>query len=202
MDYTALANTAALSMGALLQVPNELIPFMEFLDKEKPKNFLELGICQGATFYIWCTIMEPGGIKLGIDLPNGPWGAPYTRTEKEIEASKHIFQTIAPNCHVRFDNTQSEESVTWVSEKLNGQQLDFLFIDADHTYEGAKADYEKYSKFVRKGGAIVLHDIKDTERHRKGQCEVYKFWNELEGDKKEFIDATYDWGGIGVIIKK
>jgi len=200
MDYVKIANLAALNTKALLQVPGEIIPFMEYLDTQiSPKNILELGVCNGGTFYIWCNIAQPGGVKLGIDLPNGPWGAPYERGDDEINGNKHAFQTFAPNAHILFEDSKSEEALAWVKEKLNGELLDFLFIDADHSYGGASSDYGTYSKLVRPGGVIALHDIKDTERHRNGECHVYKLWNELEGEKIEFIDPAYDWGGIGVI---
>lgn len=39
------------------------------------------------------------------------------------------------------------------------KNIDILFIDGDHTYEGAKADYNKYEPFVVNGGLIFLHDI-------------------------------------------
>jgi len=42
---------------------------------------------------------------------------------------------------------------------LNGEPLDFLFIDGDHTYEGVKRDFEMYSPLVRNGGIIAFHDI-------------------------------------------
>jgi predicted O-methyltransferase YrrM len=42
---------------------------------------------------------------------------------------------------------------------LKGRKVDFLFIDADHSYEGVKKDFEMYSPLVRKGGIIAFHDI-------------------------------------------
>ena len=38
--------------------------------------------------------------------------------------------------------------------------IDFLFIDADHSYEAVKADWNGWSPKVRKGGYIALHDSK------------------------------------------
>lgn len=199
MNYQQLANTAAISTGALLQLPNEIIPFMEYLDKQNAKNCLELGLCQGATFYIWCSILQAGGIKLGIDLPNGPWGATHIRSEKEMEQNKHMFQTFAPNSYILYRDTKDKESIEWVKNKLGDTLLDFLFIDADHSYEGVKKDYYNYLPFVRKGGIIALHDIKDSKKHSEYQCEVSSFWKELKGEKMEFLDNDIDWGGIGVI---
>lgn len=200
MDYRVLANLSALTTKVLLQVPTEITSFMEYLDREiKPKNFLELGVCFGGTFFIWAHLAQPGGVKLGIDLPNGPWGSPHKVDDKTYDQCKHMLQTLAPSCYIHHGDSRKPESIEWVKEKLDGKQLDFVFIDADHTYEGVKQDYYNYLPLVKKGGIIVLHDIKETDRHKEAECTVYKFWQELEGDKKEFCDPAYDWGGIGVI---
>jgi predicted O-methyltransferase YrrM len=41
-------------------------------------------------------------------------------------------------------------------------ELALLFIDGDHSYEGAKADFDRWSAFVRPGGHVLLHDAVDT----------------------------------------
>jgi predicted O-methyltransferase YrrM len=40
--------------------------------------------------------------------------------------------------------------------------LALLFIDGDHSYEGAKADFERWSAFVQPGGHVLFHDAVDT----------------------------------------
>lgn len=37
-------------------------------------------------------------------------------------------------------------------------QIDLLWIDGDHSYEGVKSDFEKFSKFVKKDGLVIFHD--------------------------------------------
>jgi hypothetical protein len=36
--------------------------------------------------------------------------------------------------------------------------IDFLFIDADHSYKGVSTDWNDWGVFVRKGGIIAFHD--------------------------------------------
>jgi predicted O-methyltransferase YrrM len=40
--------------------------------------------------------------------------------------------------------------------------LELLFVDGDHSYEGAKADFERWSAFVRPDGHLLFHDAVDT----------------------------------------
>lgn len=39
-------------------------------------------------------------------------------------------------------------------------QIDLLFVDADHSYESVRQDWEDWSQKVRKGGTIALHDCR------------------------------------------
>ena len=37
-------------------------------------------------------------------------------------------------------------------------KIDLLHIDADHTFDGVKKDFELYSQRMNKGGIITIHD--------------------------------------------
>jgi predicted O-methyltransferase YrrM len=47
--------------------------------------------------------------------------------------------------------------------KYDGGPIAFLLIDADHSYEGVKADFEAWSPHVARGGTIVFHDYNMPE---------------------------------------
>lgn len=40
--------------------------------------------------------------------------------------------------------------------------IELLFIDGDHSYEGAKADLDRWGELVRIGGHVLFHDAVDT----------------------------------------
>ena len=41
-------------------------------------------------------------------------------------------------------------------------QIDVLWIDGDHTYEGVKTDFELYSKIMSDNGIIIIHDTDEN----------------------------------------
>jgi predicted O-methyltransferase YrrM len=86
---------------------------------------------------------------------------------------------------------------------LNGERLDFLFLDGDHTYEGVKNDFFMYFPLVREGGLAALHDIVHHPSHP--DIGVHVFWKELRQSSlttREIVrDWKQGWGGIGVVFK-
>ena len=44
------------------------------------------------------------------------------------------------------------------AEGFRTERFDFLFIDADHSYEGCKADFEAWQDLVKSGCEIAFHD--------------------------------------------
>lgn len=56
-----------------------------------------------------------------------------------------------------------------VCQEIKLESLDFVFIDADHSYEAVKKDIPNWKKTVRKGGIVSGHDY--SPRHR-GVCQA------------------------------
>ena len=69
-------------------------------------------------------------------------------------------------------------------------KYDLIFIDANHTYEYVKKDFDNYKKFLNKGGVIGFHDVDCPDWPG-----IKKFWNELKRSGKyaqqEFVCRDY-----------
>lgn len=192
------------------QEQKEVEQFVEFLTskyKGHLNNFIEIGTKLGGMFYLLSNIIS--GKKISIDLVDGKFGGwilkqhPYLG---DVYAKRDMFfksQYQLSNSHMIQGNSHDPKIKTELVKILNADnKRDFaslLFIDGDHTYRGVKNDYLIYRDYVKKGGLIVFHDINDSEHHRKMNCEVHKFWNELKGEKYEFNIKSH-WAGIGILV--
>ena len=184
----------AISIG-MTQLREEIKGLAEFVSGIEPHNVLEIGSDRGGTFYLWTQIAT--GKKISIDLPGGNFSSREVTPERNLMIAE-FMRSWAPDVHIIRCDSHSPEAVQRVFEILDGEKLDFLFIDGDHTYDGIRKDYLVYRQFVRPGGWIAFHDINDTEHHRHFGCFVAKLWQELKGHKIE-ISKDDTWGGIGLI---
>lgn len=169
----------------MLQKPNEIEALCSFLADKKIKTIIEIGVERGGTTILWANLVGKKGKVFAIDLYSVQ---PVYRGEKPKEITEIV------------GDSHSLGVVQVLQNHLGNERVDLLFIDGDHSYEGARADYEDYKPFVKSGGWIVFHDIVNQP--------VANLWQELKKQdvfSLEIIDQThYDtdwegWGGIGVL---
>jgi len=80
-----------------------------------------------------------------------------TKTRNNLDKVKKHYNNNS-NIHLLQGNSYFDETETNFKEELNSHELDLLFIDGDHTLDGVKNDYVRYSKYVKKGGYIIFDD--------------------------------------------
>ena len=183
-----LANTAQERYGKVW-MSDELLATLEYLPTQLPNgrgtNFLEIGSAHGGSFACWAPLFD--GLKISVDLSDGSgcWAGDATRRHT-------LWSEDFDHVHSVIGDSTSYAILDQVTTILDGQLLDWLFIDGNHDYEPTKSDYIKYSPFVRPGGLIGFHDI----NHHGHQNGCGRFWKELVGDKWE-ID--WHWAGIGIL---
>lgn len=180
------------------QNKSELVECLEIITKKPLYNCLEIGTQYGGTFYLWQQICQ--GKIISIDLPDGVFGG--VSNERHLDRNQKLKKE---NSFFITGNSQCKETQNKFTEILDGEKLDLLFIDGDHSFDGVKTDYEFYSKFVNPDGFIVFHDIGDNKMNTTTSCECKKFFDSLP-NHKIIIDHKTSWapsgeiiGGIGII---
>lgn len=154
------------------QIVEEIRALFLELSQIAPRNTCEIGTDKGGTFYLLCKASAADGHVVSIDQPSR---VRYSPARRRMYAE---FRR-AESQRIDFLPGDSHDPRTLQALRcvLNGEDLDFLLIDGDHTYEGVRQDYEMYSPAVRKDGLIAFHDIRTVRE----DCGVPQFWSEIKG---------------------
>lgn len=192
------------------QVRSEILQLGNLLRELVPARSLEIGTNYGGTLFLLCSVSPPKATIISLDLPYGPFGGGYPRRKIPIFRQ---FPRHGQKLHLIRANSHSEETKAQVLRLLKGERLDYLFIDADHTYEGVWRDFQMYAPLVRSGGLVAFHDI--VTHQRETRCEVERFWNEIKQQYRhlEFVErphqgelpiavtgAAMETSGLGVLF--
>ena len=183
----------------ITQVRSEILALGSLLEKFAPKRSLEIGTNYGGTLLMLCTISPPGAEIISLDLPNGRFGGGYPKRKIPLFRK---FPKDSQTLHLLRADSHREEAKKQVQQILRGQQLDYLFLDGDHTYEGVKRDFRMYAPLVRSAGMIAFHDIVPHKTQR--DCQVHRFWEEIRSqyESREIIEnSEQGWAGLGVLFK-
>jgi len=181
------------------QVREEISGLLKIIEKQKPKIILEIGTQEGGTLFLFSRLSSCDATIISIDLPKGNFGGGYSKWKiplfKNFTYPKQKLFLIRKNSH-------NLETLEKIREILKGKNIDFLFIDGDHSYNGVKSDFKMYSGLVNKG-IIAFHDIVPGLARKVGG--VPKFWKEIKNKypSKEIVKDWQQGGrGIGILEKK
>jgi predicted O-methyltransferase YrrM len=189
------------SFGGLFrpfQNRSEIARLVERVRELRPERVIEIGTARGGTLFLLSCAASQTATLVSIDLPAGPFGGGYPawkgRLYKRLMGRKQRLVLIRGNSH---DNRILDQAMDAVGEK----PVDLLFIDGDHSYGGAKADFLRYSRHVREGGLIVFHDIIESAYDKA--INVAPLWTEIRSryDTTEIVESYKQAQfGIGVMV--
>lgn len=173
-----------------LQVPTELVDYLLYTARTKPRSIAEIGVFTGGTALFSCAFfqaLDPQVEYHCIDIKDTFLVLPET---KEM---LNLFP------HMNLS-----------SDVFADQSFDVVFIDGDHSYMWAKRDYLNLGRNARK--ICAFHDINAKEYNARGGG-IYQFWRQLrmsvapEHTMVEISHAPINvgfekdgcWMGIGII---
>lgn len=134
-------------------------------------DLYESGIFEGKKEFNWGDI----GSTFLVDATNGVGGKVDYNEESSFYRSKFFPRFINDTTENAFYNFFVKEDI----------KIDYLHIDADHSYEGVKKDFELYSTILSENGIISIHD---TDKNYKKNYIVSKDLKE-QNNYEEFADG-------------
>jgi hypothetical protein len=126
----------------------------------RPKSFLEIGVYRGQTLSLAALLQRTLGIEGSITgvSPFSPAGdAVSTYREhldylQDTQLNFRAFDLAAP------DLLRAYSTDKIVTDRIHQDAWEAIYIDGNHDYEVAKADWSVCSASIRQGGIIVLDD--------------------------------------------
>jgi len=162
--------------------------------KMKPSVIVDLGVAYGFSTFI---LASPKiGKVYGIDWFKGDELSGWDDNEENVLVILGVLRE-------RFNINNVEIIKGKFSEvaKIWKLPIDILHIDGSHLYEDVKRDYETWSKFVKKDGVILFHDIEIPpeliESEFGNKFGVKRFFDEIDLPKFKFLHSF----GLGVVSK-
>lgn len=151
-------------------------------ERTRPRT-LEIGVFKGQVLSLWALIAAREGLSLNISavtplagqpLPPSVWSRrwrwlinPSFRAACRAgnfypdEDYGGIVRSLFERFDVRFDDVVLHRGFTTdaaVRGALSEQEFDLIYIDGDHTFEGATADVNWFAPKVSQGGFLVMDD--------------------------------------------
>ncbi len=204
--YSFFKNTGYFIQIVLYQKKKEIIEFSKFYKSRNPKVILEIGTFDGGTLFFLSKCANPNAIIISIDLPITNLSYIIRKGEGYLPAKILFYKSFKSKNQKIFlirEDSHSVSAINEVEKILKGRNIDVIFIDGDHSYNGVKKDFENFFPYVKEDGIIAFHDI--VKHLDEEKCQVSKFWNEIKNkfEHKEIIsDVNEKWAGIGFLVNK
>jgi predicted O-methyltransferase YrrM len=128
---------------------------LELVEQHRPKVCVELGSWQGASAIpVARAVRRWGGTVTCVDTWGGSVeGDPSTMQPWMLLACVRNMAAAGVTGSVRLiPSTTSDAATHWT------EPIDYLYVDADHTYNGVVADLLAWVPFVKPGGLLLGDD--------------------------------------------
>lgn len=142
----------------------------EIVKESRPEIVIELGTQNGQSTK--ATLLAMGENKFGklISIDHKDRS---TIMDTEFSDLKQYWKFIKGNSHL-------EETFNQAKDELGDKLADILFIDGDHKMPGVGQDVDDYTKFLKPGGMLIMHDIYNPNE------QVNEAWNKITWEKFGF----------------
>ena len=150
------------------------------------KTGAEIGTCYGRFSEILCWSI-PKLKLIAVDNWNNRINSDR---ERKLEVPGEIFTRIRLKPYNNV-TVLKKDSIEAAKEVPNGS-LDFVFIDANHSYNAVKADIEAWSPKVRKGGIVSGHDYYIFSSGRRGIVDAVDEYAKNNNIKLQVIERDRD----------
>ncbi len=194
VDLEALARRTRTTFVAMQNL-RELRYLLEKVQVLKPRTVVEIGTARGGLLYALAQVVDRRATLVSIDLPGANNGGGQFDSERDVFAG---FAVPTQHLVCLAGDSHTPAMSEALDEVLDGEAIDLLVIDGDHSYAGVRRDLLEYGPRVRPGGLVALHDICLTPEEWGPNTGVGLFWQELQDRFGNALESVVDPEGVSV----
>ncbi len=139
-----------------LKGPNYLSALKSIHERLKPRRYVEIGLCKGASF----KLVDPSTYAIGID--------PDPQLDVKDLPEKHLV--IAETSDSYFSSDQ-------IIKDFEGHQFDMAFLDGMHLFEFALRDFMNLEKYSKSTSVVFIHDLYPMNAESAKRNRLADFWS-------------------------
>ncbi len=175
--------------------PIEAAHLFYFAKKCSPQSIVvEIGSWKGKSTFCLAKGLNSGQI-FAIDPFDSSGEEESNRVYKKFNKGKNLLRQFERNMENYGLHTKVTPLKGYSKNFVNFfHNIDFLFIDGDHSIEGCLFDYENYSNKIPKGGLIAFHDFYP---HRKFLGPTWVVENKVIPSNEYQLLGTFDSLWVG-----
>lgn len=167
------------------------------------KTILELGVATAETTKHLCqAAMLTGGKVYGYDIWDTHGLVKQFPANCSLEACNNYLTSIG---YTNFELTKIDLSSNEFAElcKIKHPSIDFVFIDACHSYDGVSNDFWSVYPHLSQGGIVAFHDTLICDGCREFIVDLRTKYYDGTYDIVEFPYAnSHDRTGVSVLVKR
>jgi predicted O-methyltransferase YrrM len=179
-DLAPLFWSSPMNRGVLRQDLDEATALYRAIRQLVGPVGVEIGRCHGGSTLLLACAVGPRGRVISIDIaPRGDG------------ALREVLQRAGVLARV-------ELLVLDANRAAVDSPLDFLFVDGDHSYAGAKRDHNRWAPQVRPGGLVAYHDMAFARPMATQEADLKRLRDEILAQKPACLKLLREAGSLSI----
>jgi predicted O-methyltransferase YrrM len=155
------------------------------LARSKPAaRILEIGRWRGGSTFLFAVASDPDSNITSIDI--APQDDRCLRSALERTNLSHKVKLIVGNSR---------------AAEFHSDFYDLIFVDGDHSYEGASGDYQCWKKNVKPGGHLAFHNAARGRPWAVALPEPMRLMEEITSGENEYFHREPDVGSLALFVR-
>lgn len=171
-DLAGLFSSTSLDHGVIAMTVRQTAYLFGLVRRMKARRVIEIGRYKGGSTLTIAAAMSGEGTFWSIDL-----GEKEARLHQR--GVRRSFDDELRDVCARFRLPVTLLVGDSRTIEVETGEVDLVFIDGDHSYEGVKNDFERFGMRVRIGGAVLLDDACDEVMFKTHSESVGKLLQEI-----------------------